>query len=88
MWEFEILELHSFIASGALLDRHELDSSVLSSARYDPDQRLLEIEFRTGRIYRYFNVPMEVFRDLLQAQSKGRFFNRFIRDNYQYRTVI
>ena len=41
---------------------------------------LLELEFRSGALYRYLSVPADLYRDLLAADSKGRFFNRFIRD--------
>ena len=72
---------------GAVMDRTPLDSTTLSSAGYDASTRVLELEFRHGALYRYLSVPASLYRDLLAADSKGRFFNRFIRDCFPYTLV-
>lgn len=59
-------------------------SSHLASVRYRAARQTLEIEFRNGSAYRYFAVPREVFGALLRAESKGRFFNREIRERYEF----
>lgn len=59
-----------------------VESSSLHSVGYEDG--LLEIRFRSGGIYRYFDVPARVHRALLAAPSKGRFFNERIRDAYRY----
>jgi hypothetical protein len=58
-----------------------LDSSVLKQASYASDETL-DLEFRTGAVYRYFGVPCAVFENLILAPSKGACFNRNIRDNF------
>jgi KTSC domain len=65
-----------------MMDRTPLDSTTLASAAYDTTTGLLELEFRSGALYRYFSVPASLYCDLLAADSKGRFFNRFIRDGF------
>ena len=60
-----------------------MKSSVIESLGYDSDSRVLEVEFRTGRIYHYFQVPPDLYRDLLKAESIGEFFNRNIRSDYR-----
>ena len=35
-----------------------------------PGLALLEVEFRSGEIYRYFDVPQQTYHQLLQAESK------------------
>jgi hypothetical protein len=40
--------------------------------------------FRTGERYLYFQVPVARYHDLLQADSKGTFFNRHIRNRFPY----
>lgn len=62
-------------------------SSVLRSVRYDTDQSVLEVEFVSGRVYRYRDVPASIHRDLMAAPSKGTFFNEIIRDGYTYQQV-
>jgi len=47
----------------------------------------LEIQFTTGAVYRYFDVPGRVFEELMAAESKGGFFNAQIRDHYRFARV-
>jgi len=63
-----------------------VDSSLLSAVRYSPDA-VLELKFRTGTIYRYFNVPHLVFEELLAAESLGAYFNRHIRPRFPYKQL-
>ncbi len=44
---------------------------------------MLEIEFRSGAIYRYLDVPEDIFRSLLAAASKGNYFGKSIRDKFR-----
>ena len=62
--------------------RKPIDSSAIASVGYSPDRAELEVEFTSGNVYRYFDVPREIYEDLLQASSKGRFFGSFIRGQY------
>ena len=59
-------------------------SSALSDVKYHNGSRLLEIRFVTGRTYQYLNVPEAVYERLMQAESKGLFFNTQVRDRYDY----
>ena len=61
-----------------------MPSSVIRSYRYDPLQRRLELQFVSGRRYRYHDVPEETWRGMRQAFSKGEFFNAHIRDHYRF----
>jgi hypothetical protein len=58
-------------------------SSLLSSIRYSIDATL-ELEFRSGAIYRYFAVPQAVFQGLIAAESKGAYFNRHVRNRFRH----
>ena len=51
--------------------RDPYNSSTIFSAGYDPT-RVLEIEFRNHRLYRYLDVPPEVYAGLRAADSPGR----------------
>ncbi|HKY34711.1 MAG TPA: KTSC domain-containing protein [Polyangiaceae bacterium] len=62
--------------------RQVVDSQSLRSIGYDKRTRTLEVEFKSGSLYRYANVPLAVWSDLLQAQSKGRFFQQHVRDHF------
>ena len=45
----------------------------------------LEIEFVSGNVYRYLDVPEDLYRELMSAQSIGTFFNERIRDSFRVR---
>ena len=60
----------------------------MRSVGYDQEQRVLEIEFTGGEVYRYFDVPPEVHRGLMAAESHGRYFHQYIRDkSYRYQKI-
>jgi hypothetical protein len=66
------------------LRRAPIESSSLASVGYDPSRKVLEVEFHGGRVYRYFGVPRERYRELLTAESAGRFLNTRIKGVYPY----
>jgi hypothetical protein len=63
--------------------RKHVDSDAIRSIGYDSAQLILEIEFADGAVYRYHGVPAEVHEAFMAAESKGQFFQQFIRDNYR-----
>lgn len=67
--------------------RAPIDSTSLASVGYDPSQRILEVEFHGGRVYRYFGVPPRRYEELLSAESVGRFLNTEIKGVYPYSAV-
>jgi KTSC domain len=67
--------------------RVPLDSSSLAWAQYDPALRRLEVEFRNGERYLYFQVPPHLYQNLLDADSKGAFFNRRIRNCFAFKQL-
>lgn len=69
------------------MQRQPVESSMLRSAGYDAEHSVLELEFNSGRVYQYFDVPPEVFEELIAADSKGRYFLDAIDDCYLYRQV-
>jgi len=47
----------------------------------------LEIEFHSGGVYQYFDVPNSVCDALMSASSHGSYFHRNIKDKYQYQKI-
>ena len=64
-----------------------LASRTLASAGYDPDRCQLELEFRSGKRYLYFQVPRHCYEELLHAASKAGYFNRSIRNRFAFRDL-
>ncbi len=67
------------------MQRIPISSSTVKSAGYVDG--ILEIEFRKGPVYRYFDVPTEVAEAFMASDSKGRYFLTHIRDRYEYNEV-
>jgi hypothetical protein len=59
----------------------------LRSVGYDDAAGELEIEFQTGRVYRFSGVPASVHAWLMRSSAMGGLFNRIIRDRYSARDV-
>jgi len=62
-------------------------SSNVASIGYDENSYTLEVQFRGGGIYQYFNVPPQVFEEFINADSKGKFFHKEIKGIYEYSSV-
>lgn len=56
-----------------------LTSQTLVAAAYDSARERLQLDFCDGSRYVYYPVAPDLFRSLLDAPSKGRFFNQHIR---------
>ena len=61
-----------------------VESSTLATVGYDVGGELLQLEFRSRALYRYFAVPAAVHEALVAATSKGSYFNRAIRGQYRF----
>ena len=62
--------------------REPVSSSSIAAIGYDARSETLEVEFVSGRIYRYRSVEADVYEDFRVASSKGTYFNECIRDAY------
>lgn len=69
------------------MERVPLASRAVASACYDDASQTLELEFATGRVYRYDGVPRSVYEWLLRAPSKGTYVSRIINGRYPHRDV-
>jgi hypothetical protein len=57
-----------------------VQSSVLKAVGYDEDKAQLKIEFKeSGEAYLYSLVPRQVYEELMEAESKGQFFEKWVR---------
>lgn len=53
-------------------------SSTVRAFSYLPDKKQLDVEFHSGRKYRYSGVPAEIHEGLKAANSKGSFLHSSI----------
>lgn len=66
------------------LTKHKVDSTNLDWIAYDEDKKDLYIQFRSGGLYKYSDVPKDIFEGLLNSGSKGRYHNVKIKYKYKY----
>ena len=66
------------------IKRTPIASSNIASVGYDIEKQILEVEFLHGAIYQYFDVPKEVYEELITAASHGSYFHYGIKDNFKH----
>ena len=67
--------------------RQAVSSSNVAEVGYDEGQRTLEVLFHSGAIYQYFEVPPQIFTELLQTSSVGKYLNTNVKGNFRYARV-
>lgn len=59
-----------------------MNSSAIEAVGYEPQTRMMKIRFTGGRAYDFCGVPEHVHRGLMNAPSKGTYYNDHIKDRY------
>jgi len=62
----------------------KVKSANISAVGYDAKKNKLVVEFTSGTIYEYQDVPVRMYHRLLLAPSKGKFFNQNIKQAFKY----
>jgi hypothetical protein len=63
----------------------QVRSMKLRSVCYDAVKKLLEVELNGSDRYQFFDVPAVVYEELMTADSREQFFDRYIRLKYRHR---
>jgi tyrosyl-tRNA synthetase len=74
------------------INRQPIESSMLAAIGYDEENQMLEVEFKNGEVYQYFEFPKEEYENFLEVkdneESLGSFFNKNIKaGGYRFITV-
>lgn len=64
------------------MDMIRVSSSAIAAVGYDPATMRMKIHFVEGHTYDFCHVPAHVFNGLLNAASKGVYYNDHVRDRY------
>jgi KTSC domain len=75
------------------MERTPVSSSQILSVGYDPESRVLEVEFKRkgeapGGVYDYFDVEPEQHQAFMEAESLGKHFGTSIRGKYRFAKVV
>ncbi|MCX6582962.1 MAG: KTSC domain-containing protein [Candidatus Aminicenantes bacterium] len=69
------------------MTRIPVQSSNVEGVGYDSKSQTLEVEFKNGNIYQYFDVPDAVYHEMVNAGSAGKFLINNIKGVYRYARV-
>lgn len=70
------------------MERQYVSSSNIASIGYDPVNMVLEVEFLSGAVYQYYDVPQMIYEGLMAADSHGRYLNAYVKKGgYRYARV-
>lgn len=64
-----------------------MPSSVILHAIYNSYSATLRVTFVSGLIYEYKNVPEKIYNAMMTSGSKGIYFNRHIKGQYEFKKV-
>ena len=69
------------------MQRTPVVSSNIASVGYDDTTATLEVEFRDGSVYQYFDVPAHEKEALINAGTVGGYLNAHVKGVYRYARV-
>jgi hypothetical protein len=64
-----------------------VESSMIHAVGYDRKTKELEVVFNSGAVWIYEDVPRGVYKELMEAESKGRFMRSEIIGCYPERPL-
>ena len=68
--------------------RTEVKSSNVKSIGFDLEAKTLEIEFKSGGIYKYYGISAEIYNSLMTAPSIGSYLQaNIVRGGFECRKV-
>lgn len=69
------------------MNREAVSSSNIMSIGYDSGSETLEIEFKDGSVYQYYNVSEHLYEQFKASSSKGQFFHVYIKSSVPFSRV-
>jgi hypothetical protein len=66
------------------MERTPVTSTNIHAIGYNPDSQTLEIEFNSGAVYDYSDVPQSEYDGFIGADSKGKYFHANIKNRYSF----
>lgn len=64
------------------------NSSNIEKFRYNVEYQVLEVEFKSGAMYQYFDVPPGIYQEFVSVVrsggSAGKYLNSSIKGYYRY----
>lgn len=62
-----------------------LNSSRIKSVEYNDSTEVLTIDFVKGGKYKYYSIPEEVYKGIINSKSPGNYFDTTIKPKYSFK---
>jgi hypothetical protein len=56
-----------------------IESSNLAAVGYNPEKKILAVQFKSGAIFHYSDVSLETAQEFYGSESRGRYYAQHIR---------
>ena len=63
------------------------ESSQVKSHGYDAASKTLAVEFKSGGVYHYHDVPQKTYDDMKEAKSVGSFIGKSIKGVHKFTKI-
>jgi hypothetical protein len=64
------------------MNRETVQSRMIASFGYEAETSTLEVEFNSGAVWQYYEVPENVYYDMKNSDSFGKFFRANIKGQF------
>jgi len=69
------------------MDRKPLNTRMFKGVAYDPAEKVLEVEYPSGQVYRYLGVTPEIYKAFSEHEKPSFFFRESIMTQHPYSRV-
>lgn len=69
------------------MERVPVDSSNIAAVGFDSTSETLEVEFKNGAVYQYFDVPERTYEELRDASSVGGYLASHVKGSFRFSKV-
>ena len=70
------------------MERQPVESSNIRSIGYDSSTDILQVEFKSNAVYNYYEVPENIYQELMSARSHGSYLNEHVKGRFVYSRII
>jgi hypothetical protein len=78
------------VGEGSAVNRRPVTSSNIASIGWEQDSQgkgTMEVEFKSGHVYTYHEVPESVYESALGASSVGKFIASSVVDHFEHTRI-
>jgi len=66
----------------------KVKSSMIKEVAHSADTGTLYVRIKNDTLYSYSDVPVFMFKELLEAESKGKFFTEHIKKVFSFKRLL